>query len=299
MKIYLLLFGVLTASMMQVIPLHPSLQLYIFFFILLITGVPHGSLDYFVEAQSMKQARQKLSLKFFLLKYFLNMLGYGIIWFFFPSFALIIFIILTAYHFGEIDWPNRRKSILDTSLYTIYGLGVILFIISSHIKETAPILETIVRKEISAEFWFKLGPLLFYGSLITLVLHAFILVFLRNKLSWSYQTLLNFIGQSIVLLSIVYVLPFYLAFSFYFGLWHSLLSFNLIRKQMNLSDTWSGWIQLTRKALPFTLLAWIGLVLLIILSNQIDSHVVVITNLFVGIAVLTLPHLQVFSKIRI
>jgi hypothetical protein len=66
-----------------------------------------------------------------------------------------------------------------------------------------------------------------------------------------------------------------------------------------LSATFGGWTQLVRKAIPFTLIAWFGLIGMMLFSISTNTQLIVLTNLFIGIAVLTLPHLQVFTKIKL
>jgi Brp/Blh family beta-carotene 15,15'-monooxygenase len=87
-----------------------------------------------------------------------------------------------------------------------------------------------------------------------------------------------------------------LGFAFYFGLWHSLLSFNVIKQQLQIKNSWSGWKQLIVKALPYSLVAWIGLMVIMYFGTRKYSLPEIVSYLFIGIAILTLPHLQIFSK---
>lgn len=226
------------------------------------------------------------------------MLCYGILWWLFPTLSLIAFILMAAYHFGEIDWPLRRDSKLDSALYTIYGFLLIVFILTSHINSAAPILETIVQNKVSAAFWLKWGTLLFPYNCLLLALNILVLVYIHSRLGWEEKVVFQFLAQSILLISIIYWLPLYLSFGFYFGLWHSFISFNLIRKQMNLANDFEGWISLVKKAIPFTTIAWLGIFFLIIVSSVSETEWLVLSNIFIGIAILTLPHLQVFTKIK-
>ncbi len=296
---YLLIGGLLLACTAHVVIIGEDIQLYFLIGIIALTGVPHGSLDFFIERQSFINSNQKISINTFLKKYLLTMLGYGIIWLIFPTLALIVFIGISAFHFGEIDWPQRGNTKLESVLYAIYGLLLIAFILTSHINSAAPILETITQKKFSTAFWLEWGTLLFPYCCLILGLHILILLLLHSRLGWERKVIHQFVLQSLLLIFIIYWLPLYLSFGFYFGLWHSLISFNLIRKQMKLSNDWPGWISMVRKALPFTTIAWIGILLLIFISSAFQTEWLVLSNLFVGIAILTLPHLQVFTKIRL
>ncbi len=295
---YLLGIGLILAIGTEFLTIGDEYQLYFLVFIIALTGVPHGSLDFFIEKQSYINNNQKISLKSFLVKYLLSMLCYGISWWLFPSLSLLAFIIMAAYHFGEIDWPVRGNSKLDAPLYTIYGFLLIAFILTSHIHSAAPILEAIVQRKLNAEFWLEWGTFLFPYSCILLGAHITAIVFLHARLGWDRKVLYQFLIQTLVLVSISYWLPLYLSFGFYFGLWHSLISFNLIRQQMNLNNDWPGWFFMVKKAIPFTTMAWIGIGVLIFASGIFATEWLVLSNLFMGIAILTLPHLQVFTKIK-
>ena len=179
---YLLFVGVLLAVISVAVPINPNSQLVFFIVIILLTGVPHGSLDFFVEKQTQQQALQPLRLTKFLIKYLLNMLLYGIVWWVMPTVALILFIGLTAYHFGEIDWPARQRSPLDAVLYTLYGLQLIIFIITSHIVDAAPILQQIVQQTISTTTWIQWGNIGFICSTVGLAMQLLLLTIFYKKL---------------------------------------------------------------------------------------------------------------------
>jgi Brp/Blh family beta-carotene 15,15'-monooxygenase len=298
-KQYLLLSGLLIALLTAFVNINPTIQLVLFGITIVLTGVPHGSLDYFVEKQILAQSSKQISMATFLAKYFLNMFLYAVVWYIFPSVALLLFIGLTAYHFGEIDWPMRQQSLKEKLCYSLYGLLFIIYIITSHINFSAPILFEVVQQKVSINTWLYWGNQLFFYSLFGLVAQLLLLSIFYKKLGWSIAILLQFCIQTIVLMMIIYALPLYLGFGFYFGAWHSLLSFNLIRKQMSLTNNISGWLILTKKALPFTIVAWLGIIALIVFQTQTQTEWLAISNLFIGIAVLTLPHLQVFTKIKL
>jgi Brp/Blh family beta-carotene 15,15'-monooxygenase len=296
---YILLLGVILALVSVVAPINQNSQLVFFIVIILLTGVPHGSLDFFVEKQIQHQALRKLLLANFLIKYLLNMLLYGIVWWLLPTVALALFIGLTAYHFGEIDWPIRKYPKLDAVLYTLYGFQLIVFIITSHIAAATPILQQLVQQQIPTTVWLQWGNIGCIASGVGLVIQLILLAVFYKKIGWRVQVLQRFLVQSIVLIAIIYILPLYLSFGFYFGIWHSFLSFQLIHKQMQLTNNATGWATLIKKALPFTIIAWLGIAALIVLQTQTPTQWLAISNLFVGIAILTLPHLQVFTKIKL
>ncbi|MDZ7604335.1 MAG: Brp/Blh family beta-carotene 15,15'-dioxygenase [Cyclobacteriaceae bacterium] len=296
---HLLFAGLLLTVFVKVVPIGEGAQFYFLIISIILTGIPHGSLDFFIQKQSLINTNQKVSLYLFLTKYLFSMLVFGLVWWLFPTLALFIFIVMSAYHFGEVDWPRRGSAKLDSVLYTIYGFLMIAFILTSHINSAAPILEIIVQGKLTVGFWLKWGSLLYPYCGVLLGLNIFVLFLLREYLRWEKAVLYQFVLQSILLIFIIHELPLYLCFGFYFGLWHSVISFNLIRRQMNLTNDWLGWLSIARKAIPFTVLAWLGILVLIVVSGMFQTEWLVLSNIFLGIAILTLPHLQVFTKINL
>lgn len=296
---YLLICGLLLTVIAKFIIIGEEAQLYFLIISIILTGVPHGSLDFFIQRQALINSNQKISIYSFLTKYLFSMLCYGIVWWLFPTVALIVFIAMAAYHFGEIDWPLHGGTKLDALLYTTYGFLLIAFILTSHISSAAPILEVIVQKKFTIDFWLQWGTMLYPYVCVLLGLHIAGLFLMREYLGWEKFILHQFVLQTILMIFIIHQLPLYLSFGFYFGLWHSLISFNLIRRQMKLTNDWPGWIFIVKKAIPFSTIAWFGILALIIVSGMFQTEWLVLSNIFVAIAILTLPHLQVFTKIRL
>jgi beta-carotene 15,15'-dioxygenase len=294
---YLLLAGIILLILsFWFLPDEP-VQQSIFFISIILSGIPHGSLDYYVEKETLKARKQNITLAGFLAGYLLKMAAYALVWLAAPTLALLIFIGLTAYHFGEIDWPVQKRSRSESTLYTLYGLQLIIFIIVKNITIASPILELLVRHQVTSEQWIFWGTTALPYCMGSITASALVLIIFHRKIGWTKSMLLQFITQTAILCSILYALPLYMSFSFYFGCWHSLLSFNLVRKQLSLSNDSNGWFTLGRLALPFTAIAWLGIILLV--GIQLNSTWLALSNLFISIAVLTLPHNLVFTRIRV
>jgi Brp/Blh family beta-carotene 15,15'-monooxygenase len=293
----LLIAGMLLVVVAKVISIPEQIQMVAFFAVLAITGVPHGSLDFFIEKKVVKSSNKLIFKLNFIFKYLINMLAYGILWYFFPSFAFILFIGLTAYHFGEIDWQIHQKKYLDRWLYSFFGLLLIVFIIASHIEYAAPVLAVLLPNFFNQALWLKIGNSIALPSACALLVYLSFLVFSLPKVGYNQKKVYSFAFQSVMLIVVIYLLPFYLSFAFYFGCWHSLISFNLIRNQLEIGNTYEGWLELIKKAVPYTVLAWTGIVLFIIFTSRFHDKDLIISNIFIGISILTLPHLQVFTKI--
>ncbi len=296
LRIILLSLGLLLLMLQTFLQWSETLQLYFFAISILLTGIPHGALDFFLDKENAKQAKHIFSMQRFFLFYLINMLGYGLLWYLLPSLALGLFIIITAWHFGEIDAHILNSNPFSKVITFLYGLLIILFIISSHSVATADIIRYLVPNQIS------LAQLMIYNHILFNCCWIGLLLLLSCIAIYSYQHVsyrtsgFSFILQSLLLLFLIYFLPFYLGFAFYFGLWHSSLSFEIIRKQLQLKNNWTGWKILILKALPYSLAALFGITMILLIARNSYQISDLVSGLFIGIAILTLPHLQVFSK---
>jgi Brp/Blh family beta-carotene 15,15'-monooxygenase len=124
------------------------------------------------------------------------------------------------------------------------------------------------------------------------------MVFYRDLYSTKREFVFSVL--QILLLAVINIaLPLWLCFAFYFGVWHSTLSFDMIRRDLKLENNLFGWWILVKKALPYATVAWGGILLFIIFRADTRDLMEVFHLFFIGIAVLTLPHLQVFTKLKV
>ena len=295
LRIYLLLFAFFLFIVDRLLNINIDTQISFLVFVLILFGVPHGALDLYID-QHLNPTSSNT--KIFLLKYLMNILIYSLIWYFFPILAICIFIVITAFHFGEVDWIGKTNTIIHKVAYTIIGFLWILFLLSKNIHFALIIFLKMGRSSISAseltQLATKLYPVTLWSLLVVyLLLYLFRQYFFNSKSAYFYSLL-----QLSILVCFALFMPLWICFAFYFGFWHSLLSFDRIRIAFNITNNFSGWKQLLIKAIPFSIMAWFGFVYITFLSFNSNDTSGIFTLLFVTLAVLALPHLQVFTKIK-
>ena len=264
--------------------------------ILILFGVPHGALDLYID-QHLQKTDSKQNI--FLLKYLANIGLYAIIWYFFPVLALIIFIAITAFHFGEIDWMGKTNTLIQKSVYTLLGFAWILFLLTKNVNFALDIFLTMGRSAIKKDFLIELANRIYPFTLITLGLIHFTLFIFK---SYFFQKAINFyysLLQTLMLICFVLFMPLWISFTFYFGFWHSLLSFDKIRISFNIPNNFNGWKGLFFKAAPFSIVAWFGFAYITFLTLNSKDASGIFTLLFISLSVLALPHLQVFTKLKL
>jgi beta-carotene 15,15'-dioxygenase len=255
---------------------------------ILFFGVPHGAIDHKIHLKFSK----KSSVKKFILIYVLVGLGFLLWWVLMPLKALLIFIILSAYHFGQELIEDIAETPKDPILNLSWGLIVLVSPIILKFNELMPTLNFIgvqPASTISKEI-----------QIITiLVIHL---------LSYSYLGYLFFKGVihktavfrlvlfSIYLILSYFILPFIVAFALYFVLFHSI---NAMRHQffwMKDRTTEYTFVSFLKDLSPFTLLTIVGMSGLIYYLDPADWSVF-FTYFFVFISLLTLPHAILFDEL--
>ena len=286
LRLYLILFAFFLFLIDSVFVLNNSTQISFLIAVLILFGVPHGALDLYIDQHLHKSESNQ---KIFLLKYIANIIAYALVWYFFPVAALIIFILITAYHFGEIDWLGKTDNAVQKMAYSVIGLLWILLLLSKNINFALQIFIRMERSAFNENQWTTLANKIYPMTLIGLALVYIILFFFKDyffsKSKYYYYLLL----QQIILI----------VFAFYFGFWHSLLSFDKIRITFGMPNDFIGWKNLLIKAAPFSIMAWFGFVYITFLTLNSKDASGIFTLLFISLSVLALPHLQIFTKIKL
>jgi len=256
-------------------------------------------LDHEVAKQSSHLKNQLFSAKKFHGKYISSMLLYGIVWYVFPTLSFYLFLLISAFHFGETDLPvdSTKVYLLGILLQLAYGLLILFIILFLHIDTVLPIIQKInifspelisfLQKEhivllaISASFCF---------FLLTLAITYFI----------DKKSIANIKGISLLIIFVfisALILPLPLCFIIYFGLWHSVVSLENIRQHLSKTKTEVlTWKSLMIQCIPLTAISLVGLFSIILFLDLANHINLVIMGLFIGISILTLPHQEVMSK---
>lgn len=288
----------LTGYQYWVGPLPLSVQLVFCVGLLLAAGIPHGALDHLIEQERTIRQAQPFSLPRFIARYVLMIALYGLGWFLFPVLSLILFLLISAWHFGETDLEHTPDNIYWSLTRLVAGSFVLAFILLTHAGEVTPIIARIVQNdELSLQLWrvavSQTGPLL--RGWLTLLLVLSMLAFGHRPMAVNGWRL----GRLTMVLALTYALPLLPAFMLYFGGWHSLSSFGTIQSylqkpQNNQRSAWQIWWQ----SVPLTLLA---VCFLLAAAGVWYSYAPILDPLpylFILLSTITLPHIQVMHQLN-
>jgi beta-carotene 15,15'-dioxygenase len=300
-RILLLLLGVIILMIHWLItPLTPGVQSVFFIAGIFFLGIPHGAADLLVANRNAKSANAVFSNGHFLSVYLFRIALFTALFWFFPLPANVLFIILAAYHFGETDLYEFRTETLAGKLVIIsYGLLILSVILLHHFKEVIPVFMMFEagKENIQAIRWIDSHCYeLMSGAGIFFFLSVFI-YFLRYR-DQQFKQKDHFLIRLAALLLILFNLPMLLGFTFYFVIWHSVLSLQRITRYLH-SDKGVSNRHIILQMLFFSLLATAGISVVGFAGFMFASLDTVMGYLFLGLAVLTAPHLQIMHDMYI
>jgi Brp/Blh family beta-carotene 15,15'-monooxygenase len=261
------------------------------------TGMPHGAVDHLVAAELYGLDGTWTDQAKFYGSYLALMALYGGFWGFTPVWSLVVFLVMTMYHFGQADLAYWDIPPIGARLlYLSRGLFVIGLPIAAFPVQVDPIFNAIAGVQPST--W----PLL--ASHATAVCAGLVL---QHGLALGVAALLGDgekrdSGREALNVAVLgalfgFVHPL-VAFSVYFGLWHSLGHIlellRFFRRRGGIPATIPAFY---RKAALFTVIPFVGLGVLYWATQAVGSTNQMIALLFIAIAVMTLPHMIIVERL--
>lgn len=256
-----------------------TFQWVVFASVLLTIGIPHGALDHVLPEGGNKT--KKLSL--FLLKYLGIIASYLILWIIVPEISLAIFLLISAYHFGQGHFIQSKINKFKKLTYFILGCNFLAIILFSDYMATAEILESII----------DIKPFLNYGSIamFSLFLFSLILVSIQN-LNKIHLLLAEIIFLSLLL----YILPVLLAFILYFGFWHALPSMMAEFESLTARIQQGKIKKFISQLAPFSIISFIGIGIILYLAKSYLNKDQMILLFFILISLISAPHIWVMNN---
>jgi len=239
-----------------------------------IIGVPHGGLDHWTgKAMLFDRFGDLWPLVFFPL--YLAVAGIVVLgWVIAPWLTLVIFILMSAWHFGIEDGVH-----FDLDAVALGGLAIwvpSLF----RATEMASLLNQIIPME-SSRFAIAIMPTIQLMAILSLVYLVF-----RVLSPWDAYRL-HIPMHHFTLLPLFVFTPILLSFGIYFCGWHSIRGLSRLARQQNLPLA-SLIVSLVPMSLGALALVAIGGFWL---SNQMSLDGKMVQTLFVGLSAIAVPHL--------
>jgi beta-carotene 15,15'-dioxygenase len=249
-------------------------QLVIVGLILFTVGVPHGAIDHLL---SNPNPTQKSMIRF-LIRY-LGLIGiYLVAWVYLPVFALVSFLLMSAYHFGQSHFLGEKSTQLSWITYLFRGAFFLSVILFGDIEMTQYILEPLVKWNIHQSY--GLG-LMFFTGMMSLAIQKLEGIKIQKK------DLL----EIFLVAPVLYFSPLMIGFIVYFGFWHALpsmfLEFDFLKNSGKFNATYQFIIQL----LPFSIISLVGIGLILFLGLKFLDQQKLILLFFILISLISFPHI--------
>lgn len=261
---------------------------------LLIIGIPHGAIDHLIAARLVSYDAGNKFWIFFYSLYLLAVIVIGIIWITIPKIGFILFLLMTLYHFGQADMAAISRNSSNLILPPSRGVFIIILILFTHPNSIAGIIEAASTISINQTSVFT-----HYNTVVlTLGIIQYMLVLCWYwYLNYDFK-LQRYITDALLLCALFLASDPVIAFAVYFMLWHGIGHVEEMRSFFASHDEPMQWSRFYKKALPFSLLSWVGLALVYGVSIYFELTSQWIPLIFILISALTLPHLVVVEKMH-
>ena len=247
-------------------------------------GISHGAIDHILASDVLGWKKPAHQVRF-MGQYLMVMLLYGLLWLFAPVVGFWLFLLYSAWHFGQSDalliW-NVLPRALGTSIAMSWGLMVISSIPMFHSTELAEVLPSWFVTELSSSTIVSIAHRIFLlslGFLVTCILSALAFYGLQIRV------ILDFAITSLVSLYALVVLPMWVGFGLYFSIFHALPSLINEYKALRSNERVEATKHFVKMLAPFTLVAYLGLVAIVIYAQSHSYFYALI-----AISVLAFPH---------
>ena len=273
------LAGLILAFSIIFFGLESSYSILLFLVVMLSIGIPHGSVDHIIAFINPK-ARKFDSKPIFYLVY-LSLIVFNIIlWVISPFLGLLVFLIISCYHFGEtqvIGYNPTDNKILNF----VIGANILLSLFLNNIIELQEILYILPQ--------FASLDLSAFDSVFFLLISVAILML--SIVNFEIKRKVPLYAEITILYMVFFHTDLLTSFALYFGFCHSLPMLMLEFKEFKTDSFMKFYL----KTLPFTILSIIFGFLLYQFNNDLLTSDNLILFVFIIISSLTLPHVFIMK----
>ena len=282
LSIILSFFGLWLVSILTI-----EYQNYVGFFFIFTFGIVHGTNDIALISKFNDSAivKYRRILMTYLLVIFITIIVYK----FWPFMTLLLFILISAYHFGEQHFEYLEKSLYNILIYTfqfLYGLFILSLLFYFNSAEVKTVIGEMTAKQIDEQFFYNL--LCIVG--ILLILNG---IYIGIKSAAFYSRIIVEIFYVIVFVIIFKSTTLIWGFALYFILWHSIPSIvSQIDFIYGITNQVSV-IKYLRTGFVFWIISLVGMAIIFLLFS---SEKLFYTLFFSFIIAITFPHVIVIQK---
>ena len=259
------------------------------FFLIATIGISHGAYDGHKGLVFLKEKINFPKLLFYF-TYISLVLFVFFFWYLNPKISLIIFLILSSFHFGKEDLEIYISKIFRFRVIIFFLKGSLIILLPLYFKydETNEIFNSILFLQSSTLIPSSFVKLFL---LLNLLLQFFFYIYILIKRNILYKDFLIIFSEIFLIIIIFYLFSIITAFTLYFCFIHSLKNIITISSELN-TNIYLGFRIFLLKSLPITIITFLLLFLSLFVLTSIEPlEEVIQKTIFIGLASLTLPHI--------
>ncbi|MEM8565759.1 MAG: Brp/Blh family beta-carotene 15,15'-dioxygenase [Bacteroidota bacterium] len=269
-----------------------EIQAYLFLLILVTVGIPHGALDHKIVFTN-ESYRKRDKIKFYV-TYVILMLVTGLCWFINAQWSFILFLFISAFHFGQSQFYYvNLKGILAGLLYFSWGVVLLSSIIWLNLGECIDFFLSL--PQLKAETF--ITPTIIGSSVVvSFILFAGVVSYALIKRKMSLKALCYELLSLFIIIGLAAKTTAVMAFIIYFGLWHSLISLSLEYKHLRGKNANYNLWAFTKELLPHSTIAILFMAVFYWYSFRYDWAISPYMLFIILISIITVPHLFVMGR---
>jgi len=257
-------------------------------------GLSHGAIDDVLYQKN--ENRDNASI--FILKYLFAIFSYFVLWFLLPNLALVGFILLSGYHFGQAQFVgyNFENHIINKTLFISWGTMIILFLFYCNRDYLVSFGQSFPALP-SSLLWMILNSGILFLAAIIVFISILMFKFLQHQINFE-SIVLEFFIMGLVAFSFSMLDPF-ISFSLFFVIIHSI---EALDHELDYFKNKLGIKKLSRFIkilMPYTIFTLLGLGLVSILMFYFEQWNYIPFVILILISSLTTPHSYIMNEFYI
>lgn len=244
-------------------------------------GIVHGANDLKIISTFTNNDNRLNKLKYFSF-YLLTVITGCLLFFFLPSLALLVFVLVSCFHFGEQHWESKIKpNKYNSFFYFFYGglIFLLLFIIKH--EDVSKVIFQITGINFESIFFQTLFLIFFFFSLT--------IILFKKKIDLLLIEIFLLLFFSLVFFNSTLIY----SFSFYFIIWHSLPSLKSQINNLYGDFSYLSIYKYVKSSILYWLMAIVGLFSFYYFFNIQSNYFLPL--FFSFLAAITFPHVIVIS----
>ncbi|CAM3497145.1 Brp/Blh family beta-carotene 15,15'-dioxygenase [Flavobacterium gelidilacus] len=264
------------------------------YFLILSFGIFHGAndLELIQKNNTINNKGNSKNKIRFLISYIISVLFFSVCFYFFPLIGFIIFMVISAYHFGEQHLNFKVYDSLNLNILAFrffYGSLILSILLFFHKEEVSKIILNITSFEVKS---------ILFNYILILTIAFTILFYFLSKNYMSKDFFIFFEVFLLIVFSLIFKFsPLIWGFSLYFILWHSIPSIKSQSEFIYGEFSYLTFIKYLKSGFLIWLLSIVSFILYFYLMK---NNSMLETILFSFIAAITFPHVftifNIFQK---